>query len=108
MTALRLAVADGLLVLGVALVALAALGLLRLPDAYLRANAVAKAASLGVVCVLLGVLLHLPRPGTAVLVLAACGFQLFTAPVAGYAVARAAHRSGVPRHGPPRPDDLAP
>jgi multicomponent Na+:H+ antiporter subunit F len=59
-----LAVLGGaVLAAGVALVASAALGLLRLPDAYCRANAVTKAGGLGIVLVLLGVLALRPGMG---------------------------------------------
>ncbi len=69
-------------------------------------NSVAKAASLGVSCVLLGVLLLIPGWRTAVVVLAAVGLQLFTAPIGGYALARAAYRSGAPLAPVTRYDEL--
>jgi multicomponent Na+:H+ antiporter subunit G len=81
---------------GTFLIAVAVLGLIRLPDAYCRINAVAKAASLGVVCVLLGVLVWMPGFRTALAVLPALALQLFTAPLSGYATGRAAHRSRAP------------
>ncbi|HZG88775.1 MAG TPA: monovalent cation/H(+) antiporter subunit G [Pseudonocardia sp.] len=90
-------VAGGaLIVLGTALIAVAAIGLLRLPDVYNRANAVTKAASLGMVGVLLGVLVIVPGPAAFVTVAVAIVLQLFTVPIAGYALGGAAHRSGAP------------
>jgi multicomponent Na+:H+ antiporter subunit G len=86
---------DALMIIGVALIATAAVGMIRLPDVYNRTNAVAKAASLGVSCVLTGVLVTAPRPATMVTLVLAIAAQLFTAPIAGYAVGRAAYRSGV-------------
>ena len=85
---------DVLAVTGTALVAIAAIGLLRLPDAYNRANAVSKAASLGVVCVLLGVLVLMLTPFTAVILGLSVILQLLTTPFGAYAAARAAYRSG--------------
>jgi len=89
-------VAGALLATGAALMAVAALGLVRLPDVYHRMNAVAKAASLGLVCVLLGVLVLMPSWRNAAVIGAAVLLQLFTAPVGGFALARAAYRAGAP------------
>jgi multicomponent Na+:H+ antiporter subunit G len=85
-----------LVVLGVALVAVGALGLLRLPDAYSRANAVTKAAALGLVLLLAGAALLVPGVEATAVLLVAAALQLFTVPLAGYAVGVAAHRSGAP------------
>lgn len=87
---------DVLAVTGTTLVAIAAIGLLRLPDAYNRANAVSKAASLGVVCVLLGVLVLMLTPSTAAILGLSVILQLLTTPFGAYAAARAAYRSGAP------------
>ncbi len=89
-------VGDVFVALGVCLIAVAAVGLLRLPDVYNRANAVAKAAGLGLVSVLLGVVVLAPS-GTAVLVLlVAIALQLFTVPIAGYKIGEAAYLSCAP------------
>lgn len=99
--------AGVLLAVGALLIAVAAVGLLRLPDAYNRMNAVAKAATLGLVCVLLGVLLHDPGWRSAAVLGAAVALQLLTAPVGGFAVARAAYRAGAPLAASTRYDRLA-
>ena len=90
----RVVVGDGLVLLGVALIGVAAVGLIRLPDPYHRASAVAKAAALGVCLVLAGCAVLNPRPGTVVTLVIAVAAQLFSAPISGYAVGRAAYRSG--------------
>ncbi|WP_326552805.1 monovalent cation/H(+) antiporter subunit G [Micromonospora sp. NBC_01813] len=92
---------------GTLLIGITAVGLLRLPDIYNRMNAVAKAASLGLILILLGVLVLLPSPRTAVVVTLAILLQLVTAPVGGYALARAAYRSGTPMAAESRFDALA-
>lgn len=98
---------DGLVVLGGFLVVAAAAGMLRLPDAYTRTNAVAKGAALGVSCVLAGVMVLMPSPTTIVMLSLAIVAQLLTAPIAGYAVGRAAYRSGAPLSPATYRDDLA-
>lgn len=98
---------EVLVLAGVALIATAAVGLLRLPDIYNRTNAVAKAAALGVSCVLAGVAFLMPSFSTVVIVVLAILAQLFTAPIAGYAVGRAAYRSGAPLATITHRDDLA-
>jgi multicomponent Na+:H+ antiporter subunit G len=102
-----LLVGDGLLVVGTVLVVTAAVGILRLPDIYNRTNAVTKAATLGVAFVLAGAMFHLPAWGSVVTLLLAIAAQLFTTPIAGYAVGRAAYRSGVPLASITHRDDLA-
>ena len=99
--------AGALLVLGVSLVAVAGVGLLRLPDIYNRMNAVAKAASLGLACILLGVLVLMPGWRNAAVLGVAVALQLLTAPIGGFALARAAYRSGTPLGGSTRYDRLA-
>lgn len=89
-------VAGVLVVAGTLLIALAAIGMLRLPDFYNRANAVTKAASLGLVSILLGIMVLVPRPETFVLMAVAIVLQLITVPIAGYALGGAARQSGTP------------
>ncbi|SFO76075.1 multicomponent Na+:H+ antiporter subunit G [Geodermatophilus dictyosporus] len=89
-------VGDVFVGLGVLLIGIAAVGLLRLPDVYNRANAVAKAASLGLVSVLLGVVVLAPSGTAVVVLLVAAALQLFTVPIAGYAIGEAAWLSRAP------------
>jgi multicomponent Na+:H+ antiporter subunit G len=98
---------DTLVLAGVFLILSAAIGMLRLPDVYNRTNAVAKAGALGVSTVLIGVLVLMPGVVTAVTVMLAIAAQLFTAPIAGYAVGRAGYRSGAPLAPSTWRDDLA-
>jgi multicomponent Na+:H+ antiporter subunit G len=89
-------IGDVFVALGVLLIAVAAIGLLRLPDVFNRANAVAKAASLGLVSVLLGVVVLAPSASAVVVLLVAIVLQLFTVPIAGYKIGEAAFLSGAP------------
>ena len=88
--------AAGILI-GAGLVALAGLGLFRLPDPLTRATAVSKAASLGVVLILLGTLAMAPSPRNAVLVVLVLVAHIVTVPLSGMALGRAAYRSGTAR-----------
>ena len=85
--------ADLFLLAGALLCVLAALGILRMPDVYNRIQAGAKASTLGVIFVLVGV--GLLQPGWWPKLLAIAGFVLFTSPVASSTLARAFHRAGV-------------
>jgi|1185.fasta_scaffold271178_1 multicomponent Na+:H+ antiporter subunit G len=92
---------------GALLIALAGVGLLRLPDVYTRLNAAAKAGGLGIVLVLLGDLVTAPGWGTAVKVVVAIALQLITVPVGSFALGRAAYRAGTPLWEGTRYDELA-
>ncbi|MGY2004361.1 cation:proton antiporter [Blastococcus sp. SYSU DS1024] len=91
---------------GVLLIAVAAVGLLRLPDVYNRANAVAKAASLGLVSVLLGVVVLAPGAAAVATLLVAIALQLFTVPIAGFEIAQAAWLSRAPLTAGTRGEEL--
>ncbi len=88
-------VAAGLIAVGIFFMAVSAIGLIRLPDFYTRAHAVAKSETLGLLLIVLGlVLLHGGRPGTLQLLLIA-GFAFLANATAMHALARAAVRVGV-------------
>lgn len=85
-----------LVAIGVVLMVLAAVGVLRLPDVFIRASASTKAAGLGVALILAGVALLAPSANAAVKLFAAILLQFATAPIAGHVIGRAAYRSGAP------------
>lgn len=89
------AVAATLIVAGTFFLAVSALGLVRLPDFYTRAHAVAKSESFGLVLIVAGLLVHHRLgPGSVQLVLIAA-FALIANTTAMHALARAARRVGV-------------
>ncbi|MDQ4144359.1 MAG: monovalent cation/H(+) antiporter subunit G [Actinomycetota bacterium] len=102
---MRLA-ATGLIGLGAALMLLAGVGVVRLPDVFSRMHAGTKAASLGLACVLTGAAILVSDPVATVKVLLAILFQFVTAPVAAHAIGRAAYRAGVPMWEGTRYDEL--
>ncbi|MFX4291346.1 monovalent cation/H(+) antiporter subunit G [Streptomyces bohaiensis] len=93
---LQMVLAQGLVVLGALLMGVGAVGLIRLPDVYNRTNAVAKASSLGMICLLLGVLIWKPSTLAVFTLIPAILLQLLTSPISGFAIGRAAYRSRAP------------
>jgi multicomponent Na+:H+ antiporter subunit G len=85
------------LLLGVGLILTAALGLLRLPDLLCRAHAVAKASSLGIFLLLLGLWLHLGTEVSGFKVVLAIAFQVLTIPLASHLAGMLAHEQALPR-----------
>jgi multicomponent Na+:H+ antiporter subunit G len=85
-----------LLVVGAALMVLASVGLLRMPDVYTRISAATKASTLGVGCLLLAVVVFFDDTGVKSRALAVLVFVLLTAPIAAHRIGRAAYLSGVP------------
>lgn len=81
---------------GVLLILAGAVGMLRLPDVYNRTNAVTKAAGLGIVALLVGVAILVPEPGVLLTLAVAVALQLFTIPIASFAIGHAAYRSEAP------------
>lgn len=85
-----------LLLAGAVLCLLAAVGVLRLPDFFMRMHAATKAGVAGSGLVLLGVAALLGEPGVWVKAALAVLFLLITTPVAGHLLGRAGYVSGVP------------
>ena len=85
---------SALVVLGTLLIVLAAFGLLRMPDIYLRLSATSKSSSLGIACVLAGVALLMQDTGVTFRALIIVAFVVLTVPVASHILGRAAYRAG--------------
>ncbi len=84
-----------LLLLGSLIVLLAALGLVRLPDMFLRMHAATKSGSFGVVLILSGVLIYFGEWITSIKILLIVAFLFIKAPVASHLIARAGYFLGV-------------
>ena len=85
-----------LFVLGAFLMFLAGVGLLRLPDIFLRMSAATKASTLGAGFILLAAALYFEDLGTTSRAIATIFFLLLTGPVAAHRIARAAYFDGSP------------
>ena len=89
-------IATALLVLGSAFMLLAGVGLIRLPDLFLRMSATAKAATLGAALTAVGAAVHFGEAeivGRAIVIVL---FLFLTAPVAAHKIGRAGYRRGAP------------
>jgi multicomponent Na+:H+ antiporter subunit G len=82
--------------IGVLLVLLTGIGLIRMPDTYMRMHASTKAGTLGMGMIALGVALELQSLEAVLLCTLLLLFFALTAPVAAHLIGRAAHISGVP------------
>ena len=100
-------VTAALVLIGSGLVALAGLGLLRLPDPLTRASAVSKAAALGVALVLVAALLDSGSPRVLVVLLLVLVAHVVTVPLSGLVLGRSAYRSGTARPPVTRIDEPA-
>ncbi len=85
-----------LMVFGVFLILIAGIGLLRMPDLYLRMSAATKASTLGLGLILLGTAVYFGELGIASRAIATIIFVFLTAPVSAHMIGRAAYSNGVP------------
>ena len=93
------------LLAGVFFQAVAALGVVRMPDIYTRLHAVSKAETLGVLLTLTAIGLSTGLSLTTVKLAFVASFLFLATPTATHAITRAALRLGVPpwRRSPERP-----
>ncbi|GIK39723.1 MAG: Na+/H+ antiporter subunit G [Chloroflexota bacterium] len=85
-----------LLLTGAVFVFIAALGVVRMPDMFLRMSAASKAGSLGASLALLAAALYFYDLAIAIRVIATIAFIFLTTPVAAHLIARAAYVNDVP------------
>jgi len=93
---LREVVVIGLIFNGAIFMALAGLGILRMPDLFLRMSSSAKAGTLGAGLILLGAAIHFNNFSVYTRSFAIIVFLMLTAPVAAHMIGRAAYFDGVP------------
>ena len=87
-------VTAGLLFVGTLFTLLAAIGILRMPDVFMRMQVATKAATLGVACVALAAAVHFGDLATTARALLIVLFLFLTAPVAAHTIGRAAYVAG--------------
>jgi multicomponent Na+:H+ antiporter subunit G len=89
-------VAGVLVLIGAFFVFVAAVGLLRMPDVYVRMHAATKAGTLGSGLLLLAVAVQAESLDVVLRAVAAVLFLIATTPVAAHLLGRASYISGVP------------
>jgi multicomponent Na+:H+ antiporter subunit G len=92
--------------LGTLFILLAAIGLLRMPDLYLRMSVTTKAATLGVGLILFGLALYYMETSITTRVVAIIVFLLLTAPISAHVIGRASYFIGVPMWKKTKIDEL--
>ena len=84
------------IIVGLAFDLFGCLGLVRLPDVYNRLQAATKCVTMGTCSILFGSFLIVGFTAAGMKALLCIVFLVLTAPVAAHAIARGAHRSGIP------------
>lgn len=95
-----------LLTIGTIFMLVAGLGLVRMPDLFLRMSAGTKGTTLGVLLIMLAVAVHFGDLGTVARALGIAVFLMITAPVAAHLIGRAAYIDGTPLWSGTAFDDL--
>lgn len=85
-----------LMVIGALFCLVAAIGIFRMPDLYMRMHAATKAGAFGGSLLVLAAALHFGTPRAAVMAVLIIVFFYFTAPIAAQVFGLAAYRRGVP------------
>jgi multicomponent Na+:H+ antiporter subunit G len=86
----------GLILIGALFMGIAAIGLLRMPDLFMRMSCTTKASTLGMGCLMMAVAIRFPSLEIVTRALAVTLFVFLTSPVAAHMIARAGYVSGVP------------
>ena len=95
-----------LMLFGTILMLISALGVVRMPDLYLRMSSSTKSSTIGVGTVLLATAVYFNELGIASRAIAVIFFLVLTAPVAAHMMGRAAYFNGVPLWDGTRYDEL--
>ena len=80
---------------GAFFILVAALGLVRFPDLYIRMHAASKSISLGIGCMLIGAIFYFGTVSVVIKSIAIVLFIFLTMPVAAHMISRVAYRRGV-------------
>jgi multicomponent Na+:H+ antiporter subunit G len=86
--------AIAFLILGSCFVLLAALGVVRMPDLFMRMQATTKASTLGIAGILIGVAIESHELEVTARAMLTLVFVFMTTPIAAHMIARAAYHSG--------------
>ncbi|MEX1192930.1 MAG: monovalent cation/H(+) antiporter subunit G [Brumimicrobium sp.] len=95
-----------LISIGTLFILLAAIGIIRMPDLFLRISVTTKAATLGVGLILLGMTLYFSDVSIGTRAIAIILFLLLTAPIGAHLIGRSSYFVGVPLWKKSLMDDL--
>ena len=84
-----------LTLIGVGFSVLAAVGIIRMPDLYLRMQASTKSSTMGVSCLILAIAFRLETLAAFTQALLFVAFLFLTVPIASHMIGRAAYASGI-------------
>jgi multicomponent Na+:H+ antiporter subunit G len=87
---------EVVMLIGALFMLIASLGVVRLPDLFMRMHSNTKSATLGVFFMMMGLAIHFGSLSIFIRALAVVIFFMITAPVAAQIIARAAYFSGIP------------
>ena len=93
---MRILLIETLLISGVVFAMVAAIGIIRFPDVFMRLSANAKAATLGSSFILGATALHFDDVRVSAKIAAIIAFLVLTGPVAAHMIGRAAYYGKVP------------
>jgi len=85
-----------LMVVGAFFAAASSLGVVRMPDIFIRMHASTKAGTLGAGLILGAAALHFADASVTTRVVSVIAFLIITAPIGAHMIGRAAYRGGVP------------
>ena len=92
---MSLSIAAIFLLIGSALIVFAGIGIVRLPDVFIRMHAATKVGTLGSGLIMVGVALHFGDGATVIRSALIVLFLLLTAPIGAHMIGRAALRIGI-------------
>ncbi len=92
--------------LGSVVILIAAVGIVRMPDFYLRLSVTVKAATLGSGFILIGAAIFFPQASVTTKALAIIFFLVLTGPVAAHMIGRVAYFIGAPKWDKTLMDDM--
>lgn len=94
------------LISGAIFMLIASIGIIRLPDLYMRMHATLKASTLGMLLLLLALCGYMPDVFNAIKAILIMLFIFLTAPVASQMIGRVAHLMNIKKWEKTRQDDL--
>ncbi|WP_187260819.1 monovalent cation/H(+) antiporter subunit G [Pontibacter beigongshangensis] len=93
---LKETISSVFILVGVAFMLIATIGLLRFPDFYIRMSAITKGSTLGLGLILAGLGIYFDHPAMLLKVVAIISFTFMTAPVAAHVLSRTAVQNKIP------------